>query len=504
MAVKSNVQHDPKDPAINQAGRTMRAMLIFPSAEHAVQAMYTFQENDDAWIGFKPPLGLMYIAAYAKQYSPHDVKILDCQVLQLNEDQIRKEISQYKPEVVGVTAWTDFWYDSFRCIQIAKEVNPGIHVTVGGPHVAIYPEVTLESSGCDSVIVGDGEVPFLWLLNGLSNGLVPSSLPGLHLKHRGVKDESLKFYIHRDLDSLPFPDRTSLPYRLYTSVVSKNDFVTTMITSRGCPYRCVFCKLPFQKTLSRRAENVLEEMEEISNLGIREIEIYDDTFTWSKSRLIEICRGMVERGLKFDWAIRDRVSRATPETIGWLARAGCRRIHFGIESGSDKTLRNIKKAITTQQAVEAVRLAKKYGIQVLTYFMIGLPGETIEDMQKTIRFAKKLDPDYATFSVTVPYAGTEMYDHGLRRGIIPRDFWLEHARNPIPHFIVPHFWEEYLDKGRLLELRDEATRKFYFRPRYILKQIRKSDSLSEISRKSRMALGLFSASVLRRGKNRYL
>ena len=490
------------NPTINKAGSALRVMLIFPPDTHAVRAMYTFEDNDHTGIGVKPPLGPMFVASYLKQNTPHEIKVIDCQISGLNEEQIRAEIRQYQPHVVGITAWTDFWYDAYCCIQIAKEVDPNIHVTVGGPHVGIYSEVTLEFSGCDSVIVGDGEIPFAWLVNGLSNGHVPTDLPGLHLKEHGVKKGHLEFYIHGDLDSLPFPDRTMLPYHRYHSVVAKSDFVTTMITSRGCPYKCTFCKLSFQKTLSRSAQDVLAEMEQIAALGIREIEVYDDTFTWSKKRLLDICKGIVERGFDFDWAIRDRVSSPNPETMEWLARAGCRRIHFGVESGSNKTLKTIKKAINTDQAIEAVKLARKHDIQVLTYFMLGLPGETLEDMRETIRFAKRLDPDYATFSVTVPYAGTEMYHDGLAQGVIPYDYWLDFARRPTPNFIVPYFWEEYLNKEDLLRIRDEATRSFYFRPRYIFKQLWQTTNLGEIKRKGKMALGLFQASVLKTGKDR--
>src|SRR5262249_53349850 len=162
--------------------------------------------------------------------------------------QIRDEIRAYQPDVVGVCAWTDFWYDAWRCIQLAKEVDPGIHVTVGGPHIGIYSGVTLEHSGCDSVIVGDGEVPFFWLVNPLSpQHSKPADLPGLHFKEHGVKQGDQLFYIEGNLDALPFPDRRMLPYKQYHSVVAKNDYVTTMITSRGCPYKCTFCKLAFQK-----------------------------------------------------------------------------------------------------------------------------------------------------------------------------------------------------------------------------------------------------------------
>ncbi|HWI20081.1 MAG TPA: radical SAM protein [Vicinamibacterales bacterium] len=479
-------------------------MLIFPPDKHAVRAMYTFQDNDDTGIGVKPPLGPMFVAAYVKNKTDHEVKILDCQVLRLNEEQIKAEIRDFKPDVVGVCAWTDFWYDAWRCIQLAKEVDPKIHVTVGGPHVGIYSGVTLEHSGADSVIVGDGEIPFFWLVNAVSNGYAPKDLPGLHFKEHGVAMGEQEFYIHGDLDTLPHPDRTMLPYKSYHSVVAKSDYVTTMITSRGCPYKCTFCKLSFQKVLSRSAADVVKELKAIAALGIKEVEVYDDTFTWSKKRLIEICKGIVDEGLELDWAIRDRVSSPTPETMEWLARAGCRRIHFGIESGSNKTLKTIKKSIDTDQAIAAVALAKKHGIQVLTYFMLGLPGETVEDMRETIRFAKRLDPDYSTFSVTVPYAGTEMYQDGLAQGIIPTDYWLEFAKKPTPNFVVPYFWEEHLNKRQLLDIRDEATRSFYFRPKYVLKQLRQSASIGEVRRKGAMALGLFQATVLGKGRGEEL
>ena len=124
-----------KDRKIEQAGRKMRTLLVFPPDTHAVRAMYTFQDNDNTGIGVKPPLGPMFVAAYLKKNTEHEVKILDCQVLRLNEAQIKAEIADFKPDIVGVCAWTDFWYDAWRVIQIAKEVDPAIHVTVGGPHV---------------------------------------------------------------------------------------------------------------------------------------------------------------------------------------------------------------------------------------------------------------------------------------------------------------------------------------------------------------------------------
>src|SRR3990167_2205073 len=492
-------------PSYATAGGPIRTLIIFPPSRRAVRAMWTIHnETNNSSIGAKPPLGPMYVAAYLKRHSPHEVKILDCQVENSSDDDIKAMIQSYRPHLVGICAWTEYWYDTWQCIQITKSVDPSIHVNIGGPHASIYPEITLEHSGCDSVIVGDGEVPFYWLSNAISNGTLPADLPGLHMKSHGVKQDDLKFYIHGELDTLTPPMRDMLPYKKYTNVIGQSDYVTTMITSRGCPFRWTFCKLAFQKTLSHSAEYVIEEFQRIYDMGIKEIQVYDDTFTWSKKRLIQICQGIVERGIKVDWAIRDSVSSPTPETMEWLAKAGCTRIHYGVESGSDKTLKTIKKNITTAQALNAFKLAKSLGIQTLAYFMIGLPGETEEDMRETFHFAKKLDGDYATFSVTVPYAGTEIYEEGLKRGIIPVDYWTEYAERPTPNFVVPYFWEEFLNKEELLKLRDEGTRKFYFHPHYMWQELMKIRSWNELKRKAKMALNVFQTSILGAGEEVYL
>ncbi len=505
MLLKSKELLNFNELSYARAGKPIRVLIIFPPSRRAVRAMWTIHnETENSSIGAKPPLGPMYVAAYLKKYTPHEVRILDCQVENSSDEAIYAAVQEFKPDLVGLCAWTEYWYDTWQCIQIVKKVSPDIHVTVGGPHVSIYPTLTLEHSGCDSVVVGDGEVPFFWLSNAISNGKIPHNLPGLHIKSHGVKECDMKFYIHGELDTLPPPVREMLPYKKYTNVIGKSDYVTTMITSRGCPFHCTFCKLSFQKTLCHSAEYVVEEFQRIYDMGIKEIQIYDDTFTWSKKRLIAICQGIIERGIKIDWAIRDRVSSPTPETMEWLAKAGCSRIHYGVESGSDKTLKTIKKNITTAQALNAFKLAKSLGIQTLAYFMIGLPGETEEDMRETFRFARKLDADYATFSVTVPYAGTEIYDEGLKQKVIPVDYWQEYAKKPTPNFVVPYFWEEFLNKEALLKLRDEGTRKFYFRPRYIWRELKKIRHLNELKRKAKMALNVFQTSILRKGQEVYL
>jgi len=264
MLLKSKELLNFNELSYAKAGKPIRVLIIFPPSRRAVRAMWTIHnETENSSIGAKPPLGPMYVAAYLKKYTPHEVKILDCQVENSSDEDIERTVREFKPDLVGLCAWTEYWYDTWRCVQITKKVNPDIHVTIGGPHVSIYPDITLEYSGCDSVIVGDGEVPFFWLSNSISNGKLPPNLPGLHIKSHGVKQDDMKFYIHGELDTLAPPVRDMLPYKKYTNVIGKSDYVTTMITSRGCPFHCTFCKLSFQKTLCHSAEYVVDEFQRI-------------------------------------------------------------------------------------------------------------------------------------------------------------------------------------------------------------------------------------------------
>jgi len=482
-----------ESPAVREAKRSIRVVLIQPPARQGVKSLLPQVEEDGGeGIGYKPPLGILYCATTVKERSPHEVLVIDAMAEQLDFEGVVRKVVAFNPEVVGISAWTDFWYPAYRTGQLIKEALPGTHLTYGGPHLGIYPKDTLEVPFIDSVIVGDGELPFLWLCNLVANGAVDHSLKGLHFKKQGVKSTPDTFYIHGNLDDLPNPDRRLLPISNYGSVLAKNSFVTTMITSRGCPYQCTFCKLNFQKTLARSAQSVLEEFRVIKELGIREVEIYDDTFTWSKKRLVDVCEGLVKANYGITFAVRDRVSSHSvdAETLGLLYRAGCRRIHYGIESGSQVVIDKMKKRITTEQARIAVTLAKQAGITVLTYFMFGNLGETREDMKETIDFALSLNADFAQFSITIPYAGTEMYEEALKDGIITQDYWLEYARSPVPDFMPPQLIENIVDRKSMMELRDEAVRRFYFRPRFILKELLSLRSASEFVRKARMGMQL--------------
>jgi anaerobic magnesium-protoporphyrin IX monomethyl ester cyclase len=387
--------------------------------------------------------------------------------------------------------------DSFN----ARESSP-CENSAGGPHCLIFPRETLLASEADFLIAGDGEDALLALAKALQRGEeVGRETPGLWCKKNAeVIAPISEIGCIDNLDALPFPDRTLLPYKRYSSVLNPHDFETTMITSRGCPHRCVFCKMTSQKVSARSSEKVVEEFCAIHAMGISDIQVYDDTFTWSKKRVMEICQGILDNKLDVHWAIRDRVNKADAEMYALMKKAGCYRIHFGVESGSPPVLKASGKGITLPEVESAVALAMSQGFTTMTYYMFGFLDETLEDAMKTIQFAVRLDADYAVFAVLIPYPGTELYRMALERGIIASDFWLDFAKRPVPDFEVPRLIEQNMTRQELIALKDTALRKYYFRPSRLFKELWRLRSGKELLQKAGMAWNIVSDSLHLQGK----
>ena len=444
-------------------------------------------------IGLKPPLALLYLATYVRDVGGHVVKVLDCRLQDLDWAQAAAEAARFAPDVVGISAWTDFWYSASRTVASIKERLPKAFVVLGGPHVLVFSEETLAHPGVDAVVVGDGEEPLLQLLDCLRTGQLRRGIPGLHFRAHGLHEQLA--YAEPDLDRLPIPDRTLLPVKAYTSVLGSGQLASTMITSRGCPFKCVYCKIGAQRTASHSGQRVLSEFRAVHALGIREIEIYDDTFTWSLERVHEICAGLIAEKLELDWAIRDRVGRVDAATFNLLRQAGCSRIHFGIESGSDTILRRIRKGITVRQAEESVALAKNAGLTVLTFFMLGLPDESLEDLQQTLALSLRLPADYCQYSITMPYPGTELYQEMLRRGVLTADHWRDFARAPVANYVFPFASLGRVPVEKLLRLQRSAVLRYYFRPARLLRELAGLRSATELRRKAAMGLALLRSSL---------
>lgn len=440
---------------------------------------------------FMPPLGLMYLAAYLEKYTSHQVKILDCLIEGLNYDQLKMKLKEDEPDVIGITTLTFTLIDVLKTVKIVKEINPDIKVVLGGPHINIYPEETINLPGIDFLVLGEGERPFKELMDNIDQPENLEKIKGIVFRKGNRIINTGPNELIRDLDSLPFPARHLTPYKKYFSILSENSPVTTMFTSRGCPYKCLFCDRPHLGKIfrARSSKNVVDEMEECQNLEIKEIFIYDDTFGVDRQRVIDICKKIINRGLSIAWDVRTRIDTVDEEVLSYMKKAGCRRIHYGVEAGTRKILNVLRKGITLEQAEKAFKMTKKVGIKTLGYFMLGSPTETKEDILETIKFAKKIEPDFVCFSITTPYPSTDLYYLGLKEKILPYDYWREFAQNPTSDF-KSYVWEELLSKKELFQLSKKAYRSFYFRPKYVFKRALQLKSFSEFKTKAKIALNL--------------
>lgn len=419
--------------------------------------------------GHNPPLGLLYIASYLEKNSKHDVQILDCQVEKLSYKDVGDRIAISKPDVVGITTMTLCLLDVIEAAKIVKERCPEAAVVLGGPHVNLFPEETINFKNIDYLVLGEGEITFCKLLENIDNHTELREIRGLVFKSNGkIINTGMPSFIE-DLNILPNPARHLVPYKKYTSLLSPYNPITTIITSRGCPYTCTFCDRPHlgRRFRARSAENVVEEIIECKKMGIKYFLLYDDTFTVDKKRVIDICNLLIKNNIKTNWEIRTRIDTVNKEMLKKLKKAGCTGIHYGVESGSEKILKVLDKRISLNSAKDIFKETHKAGIKTLAYFMIGSPTETIEDINATFKFAKSLNPDYIHMTILTPFPGTRIYQMALEQGIIKKDVWREFAKNPTLDFIPP-VWNEIFSRDELAKILAQGYREFYIRPIYIL------------------------------------
>jgi len=449
--------------------------------------------------GYNPPLGLLSLAGYLELHSDHQVEILDAQPDLMSYDMLAQEIALRSCDIVGITAMTFTLIDVMKTVRIVKEVHPHVKVVLGGPHVHIFPNETIGQPGVDFLVQGEGEIAFLELLNNIDNVDAFGTEQGLVFERDGEIINNGIAPLQQDLDKLGFPARHLIDVTKYTSLLGKQDMVTTMFTSRGCPFRCTFCDRPFSPVISgfraRSAVHVVEEIEQCIAMGISEAIIYDDTFTVRKDRVFELCEEILARNINFTWNVRAHVNTVTPDMLKLMRRAGCNRIHYGVEAGNDRMLKEIKKNTKVSQIKEAVEWAKEAGMEVLTYFIIGQQTETRKDIEDTIALAKSLKPNFVHFTIFCPYPATEIYELGLAEGIIKEDVWRKFAENPVEGFELP-FWEENFTREKLLEMLVKCYKGFYLRPAYILKNVARIRSVGEFRRKMKAGMSVASMTAV--------
>jgi anaerobic magnesium-protoporphyrin IX monomethyl ester cyclase len=356
-----------------------------------------------------PPLGLLYVAAYAEEQG-HQVAVSDLAVRKKEEDIVLK---QY--DIVGISTDTT---RHRQALQLAKRAKAGgCTVVMGGPHPGYVDEEILSTKRVDFVVRGEGEITFAELVAALQNNDAKfDSIPGISFfsNHQIVRTPPRPFV--EDLDSLPTPARHLIQMDDYRKTKLGDREITPLITSRGCPYQCAFCASSHffgKKVRMRSVESVLNELEEIyQRYHFKAVAFVDDTFNLFPKRVIEICHGIIERRLDLWWWCLSRVDLLlqNEEMVKEMVRAGAKSVFIGVESFNPKTLEELKKGIDVESTVQAVEMLKKNGLEIHAAYILGGFHETAEMIHETIRFAKRLDTNVAQFSILTPYPGTAIYD----------------------------------------------------------------------------------------------
>ena len=289
-----------------------------------------------------------------------------------------------------------------------------------------------------------------------------------------------------DLDEYPFPARHLLPNHLYSSYLTQKKPYTIMLTTTGCPYNCNFCAIAPLPYRVRSAENVLAEIKEcVEKYGIREIDFFDATFFLPRKRALKIFKGIQKAGWDIEWACRTRVDAVDDEILEEAAKAGCRRIYFGIESSHPDVLAAINKQINIAQIKKAIEMAHRYGIKVMGFFMIGNPGETEESIRDSMRFAKELDLDFVQFSRTIAKPGSKLAEDLAKE--MGYDYWREFVLGKAKEQRLPTPWTK-LSQEEIEKYTKLAYYRFYFRPKIVIRRLLEARSFGEIWRYIRVGL----------------
>jgi len=427
----------------------MRILLVYPYSPDIYQK-----------IGFiLPPLGLAYIASVLRERG-YDVTIHD---MKIN----RKEPDFSRFDIIGITADAMRYKEGLRLSRIAKE--KGRIVIMGGPHPTFLDEDTLRSGWVDFVVRGEGEETISELIEAIKEKGGYHKVKGITYINNGRIQRTPDRMPVGDIDSLPLPARDILPMDSYRIVEMGKRKVTSMITSRGCPYGCRFCassEFSGYKWRARRPEGIVDEIYHIvNNYGFNAIAFLDDNFTLDPKRVIAICDEIIKRGIDIYWWCFSRadVILRNEGMVKRMAEAGARYIFIGFESGRQEILDDYKKRIDISDAKDAVEILKRYGIQTHASFIIGSIHETRGMIKETIRFAKRLNPEAAQFSILTPYPGTRLFNE-VKDRIITYDWNLYDCLHSVIEL-------DYLSREDLEVLLKEAYRSFYLTPNRIIKAL---------------------------------
>lgn len=415
-----------------------------------------------------PPLGIAYMAGVLQENNI-DVEILDASAEDMDFKDVEKELLKRKPDLVALTALTPTIGRALETAQVVKETLPDSIVVMGGYHPTFNFIETLEDENVDIVIRGEGEYIMLNLVQALENQSSLHDVKGIVFEDKNSKEIVVnpEAPLIQDLDELPFPALNLLPMKKYR-LLDMDTHMTTMITTRGCPMQCSFCSsaaMHGKKIRERSVENIVDEIEYLkTNYDIDTIAFMDDTFTLKKRKVMAICDEILKRNIEIMWGCTSRVDTLDEKLLKKMKEAGCITIFIGVESADQQQLDNMCKNTTISKIENAFKIARKLKIRIIASVALGMPGDTKEIMNKTVKFVHKLKPNYAIYSLATPYPGTRFYKEAFEKNLIKIKDWSKYT------LITPILETIDCSLNDMRKIQAKAFMKFYLRPHYIIRQ----------------------------------
>jgi radical SAM superfamily enzyme YgiQ (UPF0313 family) len=429
------------------------------------------------------PLGLMYLASAARAWvdEPLDIRLVDMRIGGLGVEDMAAVFRDFDPHVAAMSTFT---YEAPMMHALArafKTIRPGVRIIAGGPHPTIMPDDVAMNRDIDFAVMGEGEKTFCGLLSALFSGRHPGDLPGIAYLDKGRVRRNPPAPPIEDLDAIPFPawdlvrpgDYTSKQVRNMNWIVLRREALP-IFTSRGCPYRCVYCHPVFGKTFRTRSpENVLEEVRFLHREhGLRELHIIDDVFNFDRERALDIMGRLEESALDLKIAFPNglRADRMDAGAVEAYRRAGTYMMIFAVETASPRLQKFLKKTLDLNQTRRAIENADRAGLFVKGFFMLGFPTETPEEMKATLDFAASTRLHVASFFQVVPFPGTELFE--MARKDFPD---IEKVYQDLKYYGERSFYEMAYGP-RLSAVQRSAYRMFYFSPRRLWRIFRRIPS----------------------------
>lgn len=416
-----------------------------------------------------PPTDLMYLAAVSEQ-AGLEAKIVDYS----QGGDFELDLREFKPDYLLINVATPTFKSDLSALTVAKEICPDI-VTIakGAAFLTVAFEVMYYQKDLDVILFGEPEETLRELLEGKPYEKILGIYyrDDLRVKYTGARP------FIENLDELPFPARHLVDNNIYRRP-DNNKVQATIKVSRGCPFHCFFClatPVSGSKVRRRSPENIVAEIREcVEKYNIKNFLFWSDIFNLDKDWTMKLCRAIIDSGLKITWSANTRADTADLEMAEMMYKSGCRLVSIGVESGSQDMLNKMGKHITLDDVRRTVKVFKKAKIRIYNYFVIGLPWETEETAEETIKFAIELDSDFISFYTATPLPGSRFYDYAEEHNLFDKETSFENA------YYYPAVNTHYLSRERVFELHKSAIKRFYLRPMYILRMLSRIRTFEEV------------------------